>query len=69
MRGAYGVIVPNVNSAGEAQRAVDSVKYPPYGKEESDFTAPNATAGNLRLTKSGWPKKVWSSFKLNISMP
>ena len=30
--GAYGVIVPNVNSAGEAQRAVDSVKYPPYGK-------------------------------------
>ncbi len=30
--GAYGVIVPNVNSAEEAQRAVDSVKYPPYGK-------------------------------------
>mgnify|MGYP001567634779 FL=1 len=30
--GAYGVIVPNVNSAVEAQRAVDAVKYPPYGK-------------------------------------
>ena len=30
--GAHGVIVPNINSAEEAQRAVDSVKYPPYGK-------------------------------------
>lgn len=30
--GAYGVIVPNVNSAEEAQRAVNSVKYPPQGK-------------------------------------
>jgi len=30
--GAHGVIVPMVNSAEEAQRAVDSVRYPPDGK-------------------------------------
>lgn len=30
--GADGVIVPNVNSPGEARRAVESVKYPPLGK-------------------------------------
>ncbi|MDP6771661.1 MAG: aldolase/citrate lyase family protein, partial [Anaerolineales bacterium] len=30
--GAYGVIVPMVNSVGEAERAVDAVKYPPVGK-------------------------------------
>ena len=30
--GAYGVIVPNVNSALEAQNAVDAVKYPPQGR-------------------------------------
>lgn len=29
--GAYGVIVPNVNNAQEAQLAVNSVKYPPIG--------------------------------------
>ena len=29
--GAYGVIVPNVNSARDAQAAVDAVRYPPYG--------------------------------------
>ncbi len=30
--GADGIIVPSVNSAEEAQKAVDAVKYPPYGK-------------------------------------
>ena len=30
--GADGIIVPSVNSAAEARKAVDSVKYPPYGK-------------------------------------
>ena len=30
--GAYGVIVPNVNNAQDAQAAVDAVKYPPSGK-------------------------------------
>tara|TARA_B110000503_G_scaffold114484_1_gene172084 strand:- start:6958 stop:7698 length:741 start_codon:yes stop_codon:yes gene_type:complete len=30
--GADGIIVPSVNSAEEAQRAVDSFKYPPMGK-------------------------------------
>lgn len=30
--GAHGVIVPMVNSADEARRAVSSVKYPPLGK-------------------------------------
>ena len=30
--GAHGVIVPMVNSVGEAERAVDAVKYPPVGK-------------------------------------
>ncbi|MCA9400632.1 MAG: 2,4-dihydroxyhept-2-ene-1,7-dioic acid aldolase [Candidatus Omnitrophica bacterium] len=30
--GAYGVIVPMVNSKDEAMRAVQSVKYPPKGK-------------------------------------
>ena len=30
--GADGIIVPSVNSAVEAQKAVDSVKYPPEGK-------------------------------------
>ena len=29
--GAYGVIVPNVNSAAEAIAAVNAVKYPPVG--------------------------------------
>lgn len=29
--GADGIIVPSVNSAAEAQKAVNSVKYPPYG--------------------------------------
>ena len=29
--GAYGVIVPNVNSAQEAKEAVNAVKYPPTG--------------------------------------
>ena len=30
--GAYGIVVANVNSVKDAQHAVDSVKYPPYGK-------------------------------------
>ena len=30
--GADGIIVPSVNSAAEARKAVESVKYPPYGK-------------------------------------
>jgi 2-keto-3-deoxy-L-rhamnonate aldolase RhmA len=30
--GADGIIVPSVNSAKEAQKAVESVKYPPFGK-------------------------------------
>jgi len=30
--GADGIIVPYVNSAKEAQKAVESVKYPPFGK-------------------------------------
>jgi 2-dehydro-3-deoxyglucarate aldolase len=30
--GAYGVIVPNVNSAKEARMAVDAVRYPPQGR-------------------------------------
>lgn len=30
--GADGIIVPSVNSAAEAKKAVDAVKYPPYGK-------------------------------------
>lgn len=30
--GADGIIVPSVNSAAEAQKAVDAVKYPPKGK-------------------------------------
>ncbi len=30
--GAYGVIVPMINTAQEAERAVKSVKYPPEGK-------------------------------------
>lgn len=30
--GADGIIVPSVNSAAEAQKAVDAVKYPPEGK-------------------------------------
>ncbi len=29
--GAYGVIVPNVNSAADAEAAVNAVKYPPIG--------------------------------------
>lgn len=30
--GADGIIVPSVNSAAEAQKAVDALKYPPIGK-------------------------------------
>ncbi len=30
--GADGIIVPSVNSAVEAQKAVEAVKYPPFGK-------------------------------------
>lgn len=30
--GADGIIVPSVNSALEAKKAVESIKYPPYGK-------------------------------------
>ncbi len=30
--GADGIIVPSVNSADEARRAVEAVKYPPIGK-------------------------------------
>ena len=30
--GADGIIVPSVNSAAEAQKAVDAIKYPPVGK-------------------------------------
>ncbi len=30
--GADGIIVPSVNSALEAQKAVEAVKYPPFGK-------------------------------------
>ncbi len=30
--GAHGVVVPMVNSKGEAERAVSSVKYPPIGQ-------------------------------------
>jgi len=30
--GADGIIVPSVNSASEAQKAVDAVRYPPLGK-------------------------------------
>ena len=30
--GADGIIVPSVNSAEDAQKAVDAIKYPPHGK-------------------------------------
>ena len=30
--GAYGVIVPNIKTSEEAIKAVESVRYPPYGK-------------------------------------
>jgi len=30
--GAYGVIVPMINSASDASQAVASIKYPPYGR-------------------------------------
>lgn len=30
--GAYGVIVPMINSASDASKAVESIKYPPYGR-------------------------------------
>lgn len=30
--GAYGVIIPMVNTKEDAERAVDAVKYPPIGK-------------------------------------
>jgi 2-dehydro-3-deoxyglucarate aldolase len=30
--GADGIIVPSVNSASEAKKAVEAVKYPPFGK-------------------------------------
>ena len=30
--GADGIIVPSINSANEAKKAVDALKYPPYGK-------------------------------------
>jgi 2-dehydro-3-deoxyglucarate aldolase len=30
--GAYGVIVPNIKTSEEAKKAVESVRYPPYGK-------------------------------------
>lgn len=30
--GADGIIVPSVNSAAEARKAVDAIKYPPHGK-------------------------------------
>jgi 2-keto-3-deoxy-L-rhamnonate aldolase RhmA len=30
--GALGIVVPHVNNAAEAQRAVDNCRFPPYGK-------------------------------------
>jgi 2-keto-3-deoxy-L-rhamnonate aldolase RhmA len=36
--GADGVIVPQVNSAGEALRAVDAAKYPPLGRRSVGIT-------------------------------
>lgn len=30
--GAHGVVVPMVNSANDARRAVEAVRYPPYGR-------------------------------------
>ena len=30
--GAYGIIVPNIKTAAEARKAVESVHYPPHGK-------------------------------------
>ncbi len=43
--GAYGVIVANIHSAREAQQAIDSVKYPPYGKRG---------VGLYRAQRYGW---------------
>lgn len=57
--GAYGVIVPNVNNAQDAQKAVDSVRYPPYGKRG---------VGLYRAQRYGQGFEVYKKWLVNESV-
>ena len=50
--GAKGIIVPMVNSVGEAQQAVDAMKYPPHGKRGFGYSRSN-----------GFGRHFWTSIK------
>ena len=43
--GAYGVVIPMVNSREEAQRAVDACRFPPEGKRSSGYGRADLYAG------------------------
>ena len=49
--GAYGVIVPLVNSREEAEQAVWSCRYPPAGGRSSGPPAPRCTAAPATRTR------------------
>ena len=53
--GAHGIIVPMVNSAEEAQRAVDSVRYPPDGKRGVGLARAQGYGSSFEKYK-GWVK-------------
>ncbi len=57
--GAYGVIVPNVNTPDEARAAVSAVKYPLRGTRGVGLYRAQGYGRNLRNIKSGWPKRAW----------
>ena len=56
--GADGIIVPSVNSAAEAQKAVNAVKYPPFGHRGVGLARAQAYGFGFEKYKDGKAKNI-----------
>lgn len=56
--GADGIIVPSVNSAAEARKAVEAVKYPPYGKRGVGLARAQSYGFGFEQYRDGASKEI-----------
>jgi 2-keto-3-deoxy-L-rhamnonate aldolase RhmA len=56
--GADGIIVPSVNSAAEARKAVEAVKYPPHGKRGVGLARAQSYGFGFEQYRDGASKEI-----------
>ena len=70
--GAYGVICPMINTAGQAAKLVDCVRYPPlgnrsFGPTRANFSAANSFAIPARSARSSFANLKFLCFSSSAS--